>query len=84
MQGRWWRRSPYFGAKGGRRGRVGQVGRVGQKENRTIGLLGRLGQNLKRKPFQNKNWIFEFTRALEIYTRRFRRNFDVEIFPNFF
>jgi hypothetical protein len=29
-----------------------------------------------KKSFQNKNWIFEFTKALEICTRRFRRNFD--------
>jgi hypothetical protein len=55
-----------------------------KRPNRLAGLLGRLGRNQKRKHFQNKNWIFEFTRALEICTRRFRRNFDVEFFPNFF
>jgi hypothetical protein len=27
------------------------------------GRRGRLGRNLKRKPFRNKNWIFEFTKA---------------------
>jgi hypothetical protein len=34
--------------------------------------------------FFEKNWIFEYTKALEIYTRRFRGNFDVGIFPKFF
>jgi hypothetical protein len=38
----------------------------------------------KKKNFWIKNWIFEFTKALEICTRRFRRNFDVRIFPKFF
>jgi hypothetical protein len=28
--------------------------------------------------------FFEFTKALEIGTRRFRRNFEVGIFPKFF
>jgi hypothetical protein len=46
-------------------------------------LLGWLGRKLK-KFFQNKNWIFEFTMALEICTRRFRRNFDTRIYPKFF
>jgi hypothetical protein len=45
-----------------------------------LALMEAQGRNLKRKPFQNKNWIFEFTGALEICTRRFRRNFDVEFF----
>jgi hypothetical protein len=47
---------------------------------RPVGQLGRLGQKLKEILFQNKNWIFEFTRALKICTRRFRRNFDTMIF----
>jgi hypothetical protein len=34
--------------------------------------------------FANKNWIFEYTKALEICTRRFRRNFDMRIFPKIF
>jgi hypothetical protein len=45
---------------------------------------GRLGRNLKRNSFWNKNWICEFTKALKICTRTFRRNFDVGIFPKFF
>jgi hypothetical protein len=33
----------------------------------------------------NLNRFFlEFAKALEIYTRRFRKNFDVGIFPKFF
>jgi hypothetical protein len=40
------------------------------------------GPKLKRISFPNKNWIFEYTKALEIYTRRFRGNFDVGIFLN--
>jgi hypothetical protein len=58
----------------------GRWGGVGQKAEWAGWLLGR---KLK-KSFQNKNWIFEFTRALEICTRRFRRNFDTMIFPKFF
>jgi hypothetical protein len=38
----------------------------------------------KEKNFRIKNWIFEFTKALEICRRRFRRNFDTGIFPKFF
>jgi hypothetical protein len=61
----------------------GQWGRVGQKAEWADWLLGRLGQKLK-KSFQNKNWIFKFTNASEICTRRFRRNFNTRIFPKFF
>jgi hypothetical protein len=34
--------------------------------------------------FLIKNWIFKFAKALEICTRRFRRDFDTRIFPKFF
>jgi hypothetical protein len=46
-----------------------------------IGRAGRkVGQaESKEKEFLN-NWIFEFTKALEICRRRFRRNFDMRIF----
>jgi hypothetical protein len=43
-----------------------------------------LGRKLKENSFPNKNWIFEYTKALEICRRRFRRNFDMGIFPKFF
>jgi hypothetical protein len=39
---------------------------------------------IKKKNFRIKNWIFEFTKALDICRRRFRRNFDMRIFPEFF
>jgi hypothetical protein len=58
------------------------VGRVGQKGEQAGGWLGRLGRNLKKNSFRNKNWIFEYTKALKICTRRFRRNFDMGIFLN--
>jgi hypothetical protein len=65
-----------FGLRGQRdqwagwaRGRVGRM--VGRAE-------------IKKKNFLIKNWIVEFTKALEICRRRFRRNFDMRIFPKFF
>jgi hypothetical protein len=39
-----------------------------------------VGLKARKKNFRIKNWIFEFTKALEIY-RRFRRNFDMRFFP---
>jgi hypothetical protein len=42
------------------------------------------GPNFEEKFFSNKNCIFEFTKALEICRRRYRRNFDMRIFPKFF
>jgi hypothetical protein len=41
---------------------------------------GLIGPKAKENSFPNKKWIFEFTKALEICTRRFRRNFEVGIF----
>jgi hypothetical protein len=38
----------------------------------------------EKNSFRIKNWIFEYTKALEICRRRFRRNFEVGIFPKFF
>jgi hypothetical protein len=58
---------------------------LGAKKARWAGWqLGRLGRKLKEIPFRIKNLIFEYTKALEICTRRFRRNFDMRIFPKFF
>jgi hypothetical protein len=42
------------------------------------------GPKSEESYFSNKNRIFEYTKALEIYTRRFRRNFDMRIFPKIF
>jgi hypothetical protein len=44
---------------------------------------GPIGLEVEGTSFRNKNWIFEYTKALEI-CRRFRRDFDVGIFPKFF
>jgi hypothetical protein len=65
----------------GERGR----GRL-KKSGPWLGRLaaGLIGPKSKKKNFRIKNWIFEFIKALEICTRRFRRNFDMRIFPKFF
>jgi hypothetical protein len=52
------------------------------------GWLG-LSSQIHRENFQqemifNFQWILEFGKNLEICTRRFRRNFNVRIFPKFF
>jgi hypothetical protein len=66
------------GEKGGPVGLAGLRGRVGRL------AAGPIGPNAEEKFFSNKNWIFEFTKALEICRRRFRRNFDMRISPKFF
>jgi hypothetical protein len=59
-------------------------------EKKTSGTrLGRLaagpiGPKVKENSFLNKNLIFEYTKALEFCRRRFRRNFDMSIFPKIF
>jgi hypothetical protein len=59
----------------------GGRGRPGGPKAGWVGwLLGRLGQKSKEISFCNKNWIFEYSKALEICTRRFRMDFDVGIF----
>jgi hypothetical protein len=89
------RRTKASGARssGRERGVVGLVGRGGgwmawaswQAKAGGVGrLAGPSGLNSEEKFFSNKNWIFEFTKALEICRRRFRRNFDMRIFPKFF
>jgi hypothetical protein len=54
-----------------------------ERPNMPVGWLGRVGRNLKRISFRNFFWIFKYIKALQICTRRFRRNFDVEIFHKF-
>jgi hypothetical protein len=63
---------------------MGWVSRVGQNAEQADGAAWLSGPELKRNSFRNKNWIFEFTKALEICTRRFRRNLGTRIFPKFF
>jgi hypothetical protein len=71
----------------GRIGQVEQAGRIGQGGRRwaAAGLENKGGSRaeIKKKNFQIKIWIFEFTKALEICRRRFRRNFDMRIFLNY-
>jgi hypothetical protein len=50
----------------------------------SMGEAGSDGPKSEENSFPNKNWIFEYTKALEICTRRFRRNFDMRIFPKIF
>jgi hypothetical protein len=56
----------------GLRGRVGRL------------AAGPNGPEVKENSFLNKNLIFDYSKALEICRRRFRRNFEVRIFPKFF
>jgi hypothetical protein len=45
---------------------------------------GPIGPKVKENSFPNKNLIFEYTKVFEICRRRFRRNFDMRIFPKIF
>jgi hypothetical protein len=58
--------------------RCGPRGRVGRL------AAGSNGPAVKENSFPNKNLIFDYSEALEICRRRFRRNFEVGIFPKFF
>jgi hypothetical protein len=62
------------------RGAGGLQGGAGQRG----GGAGPDGSKSEENFFLNKNYIFEYTKALEICTRRFRRNFDMRSFPKFF
>jgi hypothetical protein len=77
-------------------GQVGPVGRLrpnGEGESGLAGeegmwpRLGRkpeLGQSSRNKILSNFIWNLHFWQALEICTRKFRRNFDMGIFPKIF
>jgi hypothetical protein len=41
-------------------------------------------RRFRQESFCYFQWILEFGKTLRIYTRRFRRNFDVGIFPKSF
>jgi hypothetical protein len=61
-----------------------RVGRPGWKERwAAAGLILESRQNSKEILFKFL-LILEFGRTLEICTRRFRRNFDMMIFPKIF
>jgi hypothetical protein len=55
---------------------------LGRKAKQAGEVAGPTGLELKRNSFRNKNWILEFTKALKICIRRFRRNFHTMIFLN--
>jgi hypothetical protein len=79
-------------ARGSRAAWAGKVGFGLQEERGQRGRLGRRPSGpvsvavpkVKKKDFWIKNWIFEITKALEICTRKFRRDFDMGILPKFF
>jgi hypothetical protein len=50
----------------------------------STGEAGLGGPKSEENSFPNKNWIFEYIKALEICTRRFRRNLDTNTFPKLF
>jgi hypothetical protein len=60
---------------GWRRGPTGRVGWLAAGPN---------GPEVKENSFSNKKLIFDYSKVLEICRRRFRRNFEVGIFPKFF
>jgi hypothetical protein len=62
-------------------GGEGPVGPAGPKA-KWAGKVSRAKSN--EEGFLNKNCLFEFTKGLEICTRRFRRDFDMRIFAKFF
>jgi hypothetical protein len=59
----------------------GPGGPSGGKAKRAGSLAG---PKSEENSFLNKNWIIKYTKALEICSRRLRRNFDMGIFPKFF
>jgi hypothetical protein len=69
---------PVFFGLWERRGQQEPAGPKAEWAARSAGLKAR------KKNFRIKNWIFEFTKDLEICGRRFRWNFDMRIFPKFF
>jgi hypothetical protein len=80
-------RDGYWQLHQGRAGRDGLSARArwpAVRSEPARARLGRVGRILRKKFFSNKNWIFEYTKALEICRRRFRRNFDMRIFSKFF
>jgi hypothetical protein len=68
-----------LGRPGGRGpvGRGGKIGRLEKKEWATA------GPKAEENYFRIKFWIFEYTKALKNFTRRFMKNFDMRIFPKF-
>jgi hypothetical protein len=61
-------------------GHLSLLGRSGPKGRMAVGLFG---PKVEGKIISEEKLDFEYIMALEIYIRRFRRNFDMEIFPKF-
>jgi hypothetical protein len=57
---------------------------MGQKAEQVGRAIGPTRPKAGENSFWNKNKKFELFKALEICTRRIRRNFDVGIFTKFF
>jgi hypothetical protein len=79
----------------GRRERRRSAGVMRKKAGWPRGPRGRMGRlaawagwpngpKVKENSFPNKKLIFDYSMALEICRRGFRRNFDMRIFPKFF
>jgi hypothetical protein len=68
----------------GRRGEEGRWAAAGPKGRMGQLAAGSIGPKVKENSFLNKDLIFEYTKALEICRRRFRRDFDRRIFPKIF
>jgi hypothetical protein len=62
-----------------------ESGRLGEKRKWAAARpKTRAGPNLRNKTFSIFYLKFKFLATLEICTRKFRRNFDMGIFPKFF
>jgi hypothetical protein len=68
----------------GRRGGEGRWAAAGPKGRMGRLATGPIGSKVKENSFPNKDLIFEYTDALEICRRRFRRDLDMRIFPKIF
>jgi hypothetical protein len=64
----------------GRRGGEGRWATARPKGRMGRLAAGPIGLKVKENSFPNKDLIFEYTKALEICRRRFRRDFDMRIF----
>jgi hypothetical protein len=71
-----------FDRRGRRRKKRSGWAAWAERPNRPVGRLSRLGRKLEKNSFQDKNWIFKYTKPLKTYTRRFRRSFYVGFFLN--
>jgi hypothetical protein len=72
-----------FGGGGPKGGKGEWPGRGGRRGGPWLGRI-RSRARIQKKFFLNFNLFLEFDRTLEIWTRRFRRDFDMRIFPKIF